>query len=268
MPLTVIQQEVTKALRSFRTEHDFVGGGAALNKKWSRLSDDMDIFHDRRDRLPDSVEREIQALRDAGFVVEETVESDLTVEIIAGKNNAETKVQWFYDDETCKRFFAAVQDEDFGFRLHQADTAVNKVLCASRRREAVRDAIDLLNIVRLYSPLGPLIWAAVGKAPSSSPISIARGIRNIVFGYSNEELRTVSSEDDGMTTQDELRETLGPALDGARAYCEDVAPEALSGHLFVDQNDKPIEATEEMLASGTARALPVTDFGIMPKMGE
>jgi len=46
MALTDLQRLVVKTLRSFRTSKSFVGGGAALNQKWSRISDDMDIFGD------------------------------------------------------------------------------------------------------------------------------------------------------------------------------------------------------------------------------
>lgn len=157
MPLTDLQRMAVRTLRPFRTAHAFVGGGAALNYEWPRLSDDMDIFHDHRNQLPDSVEPELQALRKADFSVEITNNDQLMVEVILRKYGFETKVQWLDEPETCRRFFPALEDDDFGFRLHQADVAVNKVLCASRRRSAPRDAVDLISIVRRYSPLGPLI---------------------------------------------------------------------------------------------------------------
>ena len=61
-----------------------------------------------------------------------------------------------------RRFFPAQNDPEFGFRLHEADLAVNKVLCAARRNSAARDAVDLVNIVDRYAPLGPLVWAVSG----------------------------------------------------------------------------------------------------------
>ena len=195
MPLTAIQQSVAEVLRSHRSERSYVAGGAALNREWPRLSDDMDIFLDDRDRLPHSVEPELQALRNAGYAVELTNDNDLVVEAVLKKGGEETLVQWFDDEETCRRFFPAQDDPQFGFRLHEADLAVNKVLCAARRTSAARDAVDLVNIVERYAPLGPLVWAVSGKAPDMAPPSTLRAIRANAFGYAEEEVDTVRMED-------------------------------------------------------------------------
>ena len=77
MPLTAIQQSVAEVLRIFRSKRSYVAGGAALNREWSRLSDDMDIFLDDRDRLPRSVVPELEALRSEGFAVELANDNDL-----------------------------------------------------------------------------------------------------------------------------------------------------------------------------------------------
>lgn len=267
MPLTDLQQMVAKTLRPFRTAHAFVGGGAALNYAWPRQSDDMDIFHDRRNQIPDSVEPELQALRKAGFSVEIANRDRWMVEVILRKYGFETKVQWLDDPETCRRFFPALEDDNFGFRLHQADVAVNKVLCASRRRSAPRDAIDLVSIVRRYSPLGPLIWAVTGKAPDLAPPRIIREIRSVAFGYSEEEIRAVRMKDGNAIKRQEVRDTLDPALDKASEYCEEVAPIEYAGHLFVDASEIPTEADEESVGNGTDKAMAVKDFTAMAIIG-
>ncbi len=264
MPLTSLQKSVINILRPFRTEHTYVGGGAALNQNWHRLSDDMDIFYDLRNQLPRTVEPELQALRDNGFNIEIVVNNDLIVEAILRKDGDETKVQWFDDPETCQRFFPALKDNDFGFRLHQADVALNKVLCASRRRTEARDAVDLVNIIKRYAPLGPLVWALTGKEPDKTPPEIIRNIRSIAFGYSDEEIRAVRMEDGCAISRNELREILGPALDSAHDYCDDIAPIKHDGCLFVDANENPIEADDEALATGTATAIPIRDFTGIP----
>lgn len=107
MPLTAIQQSVAEILRPHRSEHNYVAGGAALNREWSRLSDDMDIFLDDRNRLPHSVESELASLRSAGYAIELTTDHDLVVEIVVRKNGEETRIQWFDDADTCWRFFLA-----------------------------------------------------------------------------------------------------------------------------------------------------------------
>ncbi|MPY76439.1 MAG: hypothetical protein GEU87_19545 [Alphaproteobacteria bacterium] len=259
---------VVAALRPFRTEHDYVAGGAALNQDWPRLSDDMDIFHDNRNQLPRSVERELQALREVEFSVETIVSNSSTVEVIARKYGFETRVQWLDDAETCRRFFPAVEDESFGFRLHQADVAVNKVLCASRRNQAPRDAVDLVHIVRRYCPIGPLIWASMGKDPSLSPMTTIREIRRIAFGYSDEEIGAVRMDDRRPMARAELRDTLEAALNDARDYCENVAPIEYLGHLFIDEDDIPVAADSEAVKSGTAKAVPVRDFSVVPTVGD
>jgi hypothetical protein len=194
VPLTKIQRLVVPILRPFRSAQDYVGGGTALNQRWQRLSDDMDIFRDSPNRFPNSIEPELQALRDNGFAVEITTHNDWMVEAILRQYGFETRVQWLNDPETCRRFFPAIIDDELGFRLHQADVAVNKLLCASRRRSAARDAVDLVNIVRHFCPLGPLVWAATGKSPGLSPAQIIRSTREIAFGYADAEIRAVRME--------------------------------------------------------------------------
>ena len=267
MPLTAIQRSAAGVLRPYRSAHSYVAGGAALNRGWPRLSDDMDIFHDRGDRLPDSVGPEFEALRNAGFAVERIAETDLVVEAIVSKGGAETRIQWFHDEETCRRFFPALEDPDFGFRLHDADAAVNKVLCAARRKSAARDAIDLATVVERYAPLGPLVWAAGAKAPDLAPPATLRAIRATVFGYSREEVETVRMAGGSATDWRHLREVLDRALDAASEYCEFTAPMAYPGCLFVDAEDTPVEADDAAIGAGTAFAAYIRDFSGIPVIG-
>ncbi|WP_374314368.1 hypothetical protein [Dongia sp.] len=247
---------------------DYVGGGAALNFDAFRLSDDMDIFQDRADALPSGVHRELDALRAQGFTVEMIHADNYTVEAIIRQYGSETRVQWMSDPETCRRFFAAVQHEVFGFALHRSDNAVNKALCASRRRTAARDAVDLANLAETYCPLGPLVWAITGKDAARGPLEIIRGIRQNVFGYSDDEIRTVRMDNGMEMTREQVRDILEPALDGAANYCEQVAPEVFYGHLFVDKNHIPGEATDEDLRTGRYDALPVQNFSMVPSFPE
>ncbi|MGE0256342.1 MAG: hypothetical protein AB7N54_06230 [Alphaproteobacteria bacterium] len=267
MPLTPLQREVARVLAPFRDAHDFVGGGAVLNVDWPRLSDDTDIFRDTRGGLPHGIDREIAALEAAGFAVETTTRSDWMVEIVLRRYGFETKVQWLDEPETTRRFFPAVADDAFGFCLHPADLAVNKVLCAARRRSAPRDAVDLVHIVQRYVPLGPLVWAVAGKDGQVAPPETLRRIRAIAFGYADEEIRAVRLEGGQSTTRDEVRAVLADALDSAAAYCEDTAPVDFIGHLFVDADDRPVAAGEDDIAAGRARALPIHDFTPAPSLG-
>lgn len=268
MSLTQIQRMVIGVLQEFRTPTDYVGGGAALNIDAFRLSDDMDIFQDRADALPSGVHRELNALRAQGFTVEILHADNYTVDAIVRQYGFETRVQWMSDPETCRRFFAAVKHEVFGFALHRSDNAVNKTLCASRRRTAARDAVDLANLAESYCPLGPLVWASTGKDASRGPLEIIRGIRQNAFGYSDEEIRTVRMENSTEMTREHIRRILEPALDDAANYCEQVAPEDFYGCLFVDKNHVPVEATDEDLRTARYDALPMQDFSAVPAFPE
>lgn len=267
MPLTPVQRSAAGVLRPFRSKDSYIAGGAMLNRGWPRLSDDMDIFHDRSDRLPDSVGPEFEALRDAGFAVERIAENDLVVEAIVGKDGEETRLQWFHDEETCRRFFPALEDPEFGFRLHDADAAVNKVLCAARRKSAARDAVDLVTIVERYAPLGPLVWAAGGKAPDLAPPATLRAIRATVFGYSREEIETVRMAGGPATGWRRLREVLDRALDAASEYCENTAPLAHPGCLFIDAGERPVEANDSAIGTGKALVAGIRDYSGIPVIG-
>ena len=93
MPLTQFQRAVIGVLHEFRTPHDYVGGGAALNFDELRLSDDMDMFQDRTDALRAGVRKELDALRARGFAVEVLYTNDDMAEAIVRRDGSETRVQ-------------------------------------------------------------------------------------------------------------------------------------------------------------------------------
>ena len=263
MPLTDFQKSVLAVIRPFRNESNYVGGGAALNQSWARISDDMDVFDDHRQRLPGNVDQELEALRGEGYAIELTTEDEWIVEAIVRKYGFETRIQWMDESETSRRFFPTVDDEELGFRLHQADAAVNKVLCAARRKTAARDAVDLVTIVQEYAPIGPLVWAAAGKDDALTPPQTLQSIRNNVFGYADEEIRAVRIEGKDVT-RDIVRAVLEPALQRASDYCLDDAPQDRLGQLFVDAGEMPVEANDDALANGTAIAIEIKNFGVTP----
>lgn len=51
MPLTKIQPDVLRMLASHRDPERDVGGSTPLNREAQRYSGDIDVFHDREDRL-------------------------------------------------------------------------------------------------------------------------------------------------------------------------------------------------------------------------
>jgi hypothetical protein len=64
-----------------------------------------------------------------------------------------------------------VQNALGGFLLHEIDLAVNKVLALAGRDEP-RDFVDVLFVHERVLALGALTWAAVGKDPGFTPLSL------------------------------------------------------------------------------------------------
>ena len=69
-------------------------------------------------------------------------------------------------------------------------------------------------------------------------------------------------------TWQSLRDLLGHALDRAHDYCDEIAPTKYIGCLFVDAKETPVEADDEAIIAGTAKAMRLRDFGLMPTIGD
>lgn len=257
MTLTDLQRMVLSVIARNRDSRSYIAGGAALNRDRPRISDDLDVFHDAANDVAATVERDMAALRAAGFSVEEAFRSAGTVEAIVRQYGFETRIQWM--EETQRRFFPLVPDSQFGVRLHDADLAVNKVLCAAERGKP-RDTVDLVEIARDYCPLGPLIWAAAAKS-SFGPGRMIEEIRANARGHAPEELGAVRMSDGSEIDPARVRALLRDALAQAERYILGGAPDARPGLLFVDREERPVEADDAMLARGEARALPCEILG-------
>ena len=93
---------------------------------------------------------------------------------IVRKEEHAAKVDWARDSDW--RFMPTVRDDRVGFVLHPADLAVNKVLALAGRDEA-RDVLDTLYLHRQVLVLGALCWAACGKDPGFTPLSLLELLR-------------------------------------------------------------------------------------------
>ncbi len=261
MPLTRIQEKVLQTLKPFRNKASFIGGGLALNKTWFRISEDADIYFDKTP-LPEQVEKEIQTLRDKLFIVDvETTDAETIVAIVK-EFGEETRIEWMNEgDIASMRFFEVIQDNDLGYIMHPADTAINKLIAASRRTTAARDIVDVINIANHYCPLGPLVWAITAKPQGMTPSDTIQNIRKIGKGYADEQLTTIDMTADAEPfTRKRVHSELDPLLDAALEYVNDVAPLDFHDLLFVDKEDVPVEATETDINSGRVRCLKIRKF--------
>ena len=78
------------------------------------------------------------------------------------------EVDWAAD--SAFRFFPIERDPLLGWRLHLFDMATNKALALSARTET-RDYVDIVELHKIF-PLAAICWAACGKDPGFSPLSL------------------------------------------------------------------------------------------------
>jgi hypothetical protein len=173
MALTSFQLETCRLLAKTRiaSGESYVAGGAALNELIgaARLSRDVDLFHDTDAALDASWAADRRLLEASGYHVKVLRERGTFVEAEVARGSKHVVLQWVRD--SAYRFFPLIEHADLGLVLHPFDLATNKVLALVGRLE-VRDWIDVIECDARLQPLGLLAWAACGKDPGFSPLSI------------------------------------------------------------------------------------------------
>jgi hypothetical protein len=174
VPLSKIQTDVLRVLASHRDPESYVAGATPLNRNALRYSGDIDVFHDRQERVATAALDDSKTLETAGYRVLWLRQLPLVYTAEVQQENTGTRLEWVVDSDF--RFFPIVKDLTFGYILHPADLAMNKVMAAAGRRE-VRDLVDLVTINETILPLGAVIWAAVEKSPGFTPEGLIAEIR-------------------------------------------------------------------------------------------
>jgi hypothetical protein len=256
------QSDILKVLATNRTPQSVMAGGSVLNYHAFRLSDDQDLFHADGHALNAEVERDVGTLREHGFQVDVVQKSEGLFEaVVSASDQAPTVLQWVQSG--LMNFFAAVPDPDFGYRLHFADLAVNKVDAAASRKE-VRDFVDLYLIHTNVMPLWHAIWAAPGKNEQFSPTSIVEELRrknSFSQARIDEEIESLVDIDAG-----EMGRTITTALNEA----EEIAltlPAHLAGNLFLDHDDQLVNDPAAVvlgLSDGSVKAVGPVPNGAIP----
>ena len=171
MPLTDFQRTVLRLLAEQRTPESFVAGGTAINvSPWSlRYSEDVDIFHDAEGKVVAAADADSALLVEHGFEVVRLMDRTAFQRAMVSRGAEHLRLEWVQD--SAFRFFPAQQDDQFGWRLHLADLATNKILALAGRWEA-RDFVDALYLDDTFASLGLLAWAAASKDPGLTPMLI------------------------------------------------------------------------------------------------
>jgi hypothetical protein len=231
MPITDFQRAVLRLLASNRAPDSYVAGATVINRSDSspRFSVDVDIFNDPDVSVQACAGIDMSTLRANYYQVKILSEQRGFVRCIALKDSESVKLEWVSD--TAFRFFPAVADLEFGYRLHDIDAAINKALALANRTE-VRDVIDLLSIHQETLHLGLCCWAACGKDPGFTPDLIlellSRNARITPDLLAVEQLR--APLDPVQLKRDWLR-----ALDEARSLVDQLPPDSL-GCVFVNSS--------------------------------
>jgi hypothetical protein len=174
MPITDFQREVIGLIAANRDELSHFAGGLVLHAApdSARFSHDFDIFHEAAEDVARSSDADVATLRGAGFEVTPTVgdwEKPGTFrKAIVKRGTQSVEIDWAAD--SAFRFFPVEKDPLLGWRLHLFDFATNKALALCARSET-RDYVDIIELGRIY-PLPAIVWAACGKDPGFSPLSL------------------------------------------------------------------------------------------------
>jgi hypothetical protein len=240
VPLSKIQADVLRHLAAHRDPESYVAGATPLNRNSSRYSSDIDMFHDREERVAEAALGDTVILSGAGYSVAWIRQQPLIYAATVSKEGASTRLEWVVDSDY--RFFPTISDELFGYVLHPADLATNKVMAATGRRE-VRDLVDLVTIDETILPLGAVIWAAVEKAPGFTPEGLIAEIRRNAH-YSPPEWRALLTSEP--LEPGIVMASLRRALDDAESFVLKM-PTEMAGLLFL-KDGRPVQPDPAQLA--------------------
>lgn len=174
MPVTEFQREVLQTIAGNRHELSHFAGGVVLHAApdSARFSHDFDIFHEAAEQVASSSAADSATLRAAGYAVTpvagDWAKPGTFRKAVVQRHAQSVEIDWAAD--SAFRFFPVEKDPLLGWRLHLFDFATNKALALCARSET-RDYVDIVELHRIY-PLPAIVWAACGKDPGFSPLSL------------------------------------------------------------------------------------------------
>lgn len=168
MPLSALQGDVLKHIAANRSPDSYVAGATVLHRgdDTPRYSLDLDVFHDVEESVAQSADVDAATLVAAGYELSWLLRTPSFHRAVVALDEDRLRIEWAQD--SAFRFYPVMEDERFGYRLHDADAAVNKTLALAGRSE-IRDFVDILHLDETYLSLGAMAWAACGKDPGYTP---------------------------------------------------------------------------------------------------
>ncbi len=130
MALTKFQQTVCRLIAKNRLQQgeSYVAGGIALNllSDASRISRDIDLFHDTSEALEASWAADRHLLEENNYEMDILIERPGYIEAVIKRDEDAVLMQWTRD--SAFRFFPLVEHDLLGLVLHPFDLATNKTL--------------------------------------------------------------------------------------------------------------------------------------------
>lgn len=238
MPLSEFQAKVFKVISRNRNPDSYVAGATVIHRNASspRYSRDIDLFHDTSEAVAVSAQTDADSLLKAGYKIEFLLQTETFQRALISEGGQSVRLEWAAD--SAFRFFPLVGDPLLGFRLHDADSATNKVLAAVGRVQ-IRDVVDLLYLDITYVALGAAIWAACGKDEGWTAELIVEELRrNGRYNPATIEGLALAKPIDPPT----LKAEWSAALDRAEALIKSF-PVITRGFLFLDQKGVPVRGS-------------------------
>ncbi len=226
MPLSSLQREILRALAQHRDPESFIAGSTYLTRTGARFSADIDIFHDREERVALVAEHDAAALLAEKFNVQWRRREPTFFQALVSNGSESTRLEWVHDSDF--RFYPAQRDAEFGYVLHPADLATTKIMAAAGRREP-RDVVDLITIHDEILPLGAVACAAVGKSLGFTPEGLINEVRRLAR-YTAADFERVAS--DPPVDVALIMRRLRQALDEADSFARRIPTEKV-GLLFL-----------------------------------
>jgi hypothetical protein len=174
--LTEFQRGLLAELATAPTDDRYLAGGAAIHfaPNSTRYSDDLDFFHDSEARVAAAFGTDRERLQQAGYAVDLELSLPGFVRALVRRGGDATRVDWARD--SAWRFMPLVRDPLGGLLLDPVDLAIHKVLAVAGRDEP-RDFVDVLFVHERVLSLAALCWAAAGKDPGLTPLSLLELLR-------------------------------------------------------------------------------------------
>ena len=243
MPLTPFQRDVLAVLAANRSEESHFAGGVLLHVSDDspRFSRDFDIFHELAMEVVRASERDVTSLRAARFEVDTLSrsgewqrETTFRRAVVRGAAGAVVEIDWAADSSF--RFFPVERDALLGWRLHRFDAATNKALTLAARTET-RDYVDIVEVARTY-PLAAICWAACGKDPGFTPLSLLKMMRRFAR-IDPVELDKIRARMLDPVALKGAWVTLSDEAEARMTTLADARPDVPIGVAFVDQSGTP-----------------------------